>query len=158
MAVKKPKTAKPSFSINDILKFIESQAVGDKAKGMWQEAADIPMPNMAGGNKSVAGINPLTSAVMGKIGKGAEGLANTGIGQWFGTDAAFNIGKPKQGAGDATSSLAGLMFALSPFTGGRALKKIKGAAKGGSIAAKGAATGVSDFASIIKMLMGMQDK
>lgn len=155
MAVKKPKAKKSGFDIGDILKFVESQAVGQKSKDLFQEAADIPMPPLTGptanASPSYYGISPFTAAAAGKIGKGAEALANTGLGQWFGADAAFKLGKPHQTTKQDLASLASLGFSLAPFGGGGIAKKVKGAAKGTSIATK-------EMLSIIKMLMGMQGK
>ena len=155
MAVKKPKAKKSGFDIGDILKFVESQAIGQKSKDLFQEAADIPMPPLTGpaanAGRNVYGINPLTAAVAGKIGKGTEALANTGLGQWFGADSLYSLGKPNQSSTDNLKNLAAAAFAVAPLGGGGIAKKVKGAAKGTSIATK-------DMISIIKMLMGMQGK
>lgn len=154
MAIKKPKVAKkPNFDIGDILKFVESQAIGSKAKDLWQEAVDIPIPPLTGpaanAGRNVYGINPLTAAVAGKIGKGTEALANTGIGQWFGADAALNLSKPNQTAVDSAGNLANILFSYAPLGGGGILKKGKGAVKGAGV-------GVEEMRSIIKLLLGRQ--
>lgn len=155
MAVKKPKVTKPSFGINDILKFLDSQIIGDKAKGLWQEAGNIPMPNVgdmtAGSGNWLGGISPTTLALGAKAGKGIEGLANTGVGQWFGADSAFNLVKPNKSTAQNAGDMANLLFSIAPLGGGAALKKAKGAVKGGSAATK-------EVLSMIKMLMGMQGK
>ena len=156
MAAKKPKATKPSFGINDILKFIESQAIGDRAKGLFKEAANIPVPNVgdmtAGSGNWLGGISPTTLALGAKAGKGIEGLANTGVGQWFGADSAFNLIKPNKSAANNAGDMANLLFSILPL----GLGKVK--AKGASVGAKSVGTGVNDFASIIKLLMGMQNK
>jgi len=43
------------------------------------------------------------------------------------------------------------LFSVAPLGGGGIAKKVKGAAKGGSVATK-------EMLSVIKMLMGMQNK
>jgi hypothetical protein len=154
MAVKKPKVAKKSgFDIEAILKFIESQAVGQKSKDLFQEAADIEVPPMGAG-KDMFGVAPQTQAYISKGGKGIEALANTGLGQWFGADSAYNLGKPKQSATDSVKNIANLLFSTAPLGAGKVLKKVKG----GAVGTKGATNAVNDFASIIKLLMGRQDK
>jgi len=162
MAVKKPKLGKPNFDMNDILKFLDSQIVGDKAKGIWQEGANIPMPDamqrQTGGGQWLAGLSPTTLAGMGKIGKGVEGLANTGVGQWFGADSAFNLGKPKQSSTDSAANLAALLFSVAPLGGGGVVKKsgktLKNHLKNGLVSSGT----TKDILSVIKMLMGMQGK
>lgn len=155
MAVKKPKLGKPSFDIGDILKFVENQAIGPKAEGLWKEAGNIPMPSVAdmssGSGQWLGGISPTTLALGAKGAKGIEGLANTGVGQWVGADSAYNLGKPNQSSKDFAGNLANLLFSVAPLGGGSIAKKVKGAAKGTSIATK-------DMLSIIKMLMAMQGK
>lgn len=155
MAVKKPKLGKPNFDMNDILKFLDSQIVGDKARGIWQEGANIPMPNaldrQTGAGQWLGGLSPTTIAGAAKVGKGVEGLANTGVGQWVGADSAYNLVKSNQSSKDFAGNLANLLFSVAPLGGGSIAKKVKGAAKGTSIATK-------DMISIIKMLMGMQSK
>jgi len=159
VAVKKPKVAKkPSFDIGDILKFVQNQAIGPKAEGLFQEAANIPMPSVgdmvSGKGQQLQGINPTTLALGAKAGKAVEGLANTGIGQWFGADSAFNLGKPNQSNTDSLKNIANMLFAVAPLGTGKVLKKVKG----GAVGTKGATNAVNDFASIIKLLMGRQDK
>jgi len=155
MAVKKPKLGKPNFDIGDILKFIDSQIVGDKARGIWQEGANIPMPNalerQTGAGQWLGGLSPTTIAGAAKVGKGVEGLANTGVGQWFGADSAFKLGDQKQTTQQQLGNMANILFSVAPLGGGGIAKKIKGAAKDGSVATK-------EMLSIIKMLMGMQGK
>ena len=162
MAVKKPKAKKSGFDIGDILKFVESQVVGQKSKDLFQEAVDIPMPPLTGPaantGRNVYGISPLTAAVAGKIGKGTEALANTGLGQWFGADAAFNLGKPKQSSTDSAANLAALLFSVAPLAGGGVVKKsgktLKNHLKNGLVSSGT----TKDILSVIKMLMGMQGK
>lgn len=157
MAVKKPKTAKkPSFDIGDILKFVQNQAIGSKAEGLWKEAGNIPMPSvsdmLSGGGQKLQGISPTALALGAKAGKAVEGLANTGIGQWVGADAAYKTANLNQNPKDFAGNLANLLFSIMPLGAG----KVK--AKGASVGAKAVGTGMNDFASIIKMLMGMQNK
>jgi len=153
MAVKKPKAKKSGFDIEAILKFVQSQAVGPKAEGLMQEAADIEVPPMGAG-KTMYGIGPQTQAYTAKAGKGIEALANTGLGQLFGVDSAYNLGKPKQGNMQTVGNLANVLFSTMPLGAGKVLKKVKG----GSVGTKGTTTAMNDFASIIKLLMGRQDK
>lgn len=153
MVAKKPKAKKSGFDIGQILKFIESQAIGPKAKGLMQEAANIEVPPMGAG-KTMYGIAPQTQAYISKGGKGIEALANTGLGQWFGADSAFNLGKPNQSSADGLKNIANMLFAVAPLGGGKVLKKVKG----GAVGTKGVTNAVNDFASIIKLLMGRQDK
>lgn len=152
-SVKKPKAKKSGFDIGDILKFVQNQAVGPKAEGLMQEAADIEVPPMGAG-KDMFGIAPQTQAYIAKGGKGIEALANTGLGQWFGADSAYNVGKPKQGNMQTVGNLANLLFAVAPLGAGGLLKKVKG----GAVGTKGVTNAMNDFSSIIKLLMGRQDK
>lgn len=152
-SVKKPKAKKSGFDIGDILKFVQNQAVGPKAEGLMQEAADIEVPPMGAG-KTMYGMLPQTQAYITKGGKGIEALANTGLGQWFGADSAYNVGKPNQSASDTVGNLANLLFSTAPLGAGKVLKKVKG----GAVGTKGVTNAVNDFASIIKLLMGRQDK
>lgn len=154
MAIKKPKVAKkPNFDIGDILKFVESQAIGSKAEGLFKEAGNIPMPDvsqrMTGQGQWLGGISPTTLALGAKAGKGLEGLANTGIGQWFGADAAYNLIKPNRSPSNSASDLANILFSYAPLGGGGMLKKGKGAVKGAGV-------GVEEMRSIIKLLLGRQ--
>ena len=116
MVAKKPKAKKSGFDIGAILKFIQNQAVGPKAEGLFQEAADIQVPPMGMG-KDMFGIAPQTQAYIAKGGKGIEALANTGIGQLFGADSAYNLGKPKQSVSDSSGNLANLLFSILPEIG-----------------------------------------
>jgi len=124
VAVKKPKAKKSGFDIGAILKFIENQAVGDKAKGLFQEAADIQVPPMGMG-KDMFGIAPQTQAYIAKGGKGIEALANTGVGQLFGADSAYNLVKPKQSVANSSGNLANLLMAILPIGAGGAVKAAK---------------------------------
>ena len=157
MAVKKPKANKSGFNIGDFLKFIESQAVGPKAQGLFQEAADIQVPPMGAG-KDMFGIAPQTQAYAGKLGKGVEGLANTGVGQWFGADAAFNLAKPNQSNMQQLGNLASLLFSTLPLGAGKvtkvAGKKLK---KTGQMGAKTVGGQIpNDVKNLLNLLMGNQ--
>ena len=132
MVAKKPKAKKSGFDIGAILKFIQNQAVGPKAESLFQEAADIQVPPMGMG-KDMFGIAPQTQAYIAKGGKGIEALANTGIGQLFGADSAYNLGKPKQSVADSSGNLANLLLSISPIGGLGAVKKLK---KTGQMGAK----------------------
>ena len=116
---KKPKAKKSDFDIGAILKFIQNQAVGPKAEGLMKEASDIEVPPMGAG-KTMYGMLPQTQAYIAKGGKGIEALANTGVGQLFGTDSAYNLGKPKQGVADSSGNLANLLMSILPIGGARA--------------------------------------
>ena len=158
MVAKKPKAKKSGFDIGAILKFIESQAVGPKAKGLFQEAADIEVPPMGAG-KDMFGIAPQTQAYIGKLGKGVEGLANTGLGQWFGADAAFKLGKNNQSNMQQLGNLASLLFSTMPFAGGKvakvAGKKLK---KTGQMGAKTVGGQIpNDVKNLLNLLMGNQE-
>ncbi len=133
MAAKKPKAKKSGFDIGAILKFIESQAVGQKSKDLFQEAADIEVPPMGAG-KDMFGIAPQTQAYIAKGGKGIEALANTGLGQLFGADSAYNLGKPKQSVANSSGNLANLLMSILPIGGARAGYKV--AKKTGQTGAK----------------------
>lgn len=132
MVAKKPKAKKSGFDIGAILKFIENQAVGPKAEGLFKEASDIQVPPMGMG-KTMYGMLPQTQAYVAKGGKGIEALANTGIGQLFGADSAYNLGKPKQSVADSSSNLANLLMSILPIGGLGAAKKLK---KTGQMGAK----------------------
>lgn len=157
MAVKKPKENKSGFNIGDFLKFIESQAIGPKAQGLFQEAADIKVPPMGAG-KDVFGIAPQTQAYIAKGGKGIEALANTGLGQWFGADSAFNLGKNNQSGMQQFGNLANLLFAFAPLGSGKvakvAGKKLK---KTGQMGAKTVGGQIpNDVKNLLNLLMGNQ--
>ena len=113
---KKPKAKKSDFDIGAILKFIQNQAVGPKAEGLFQEAADIQVPPMGMG-KTMYGMLPQTQAYIAKGGKGIEALANTGVGQLFGADSAYNLGKPKQSVASGSGNLANLLMSILPIGG-----------------------------------------
>jgi hypothetical protein len=132
VVAKKPKAKKSGFDIGAILKFIESQAVGQKSKDLFQEAADIEVPPMGAG-KDMFGIAPQTQAYIAKGGKGIEALANTGLGQLFGADAGYNLGKPKQSVANSSGNLANLLMSILPIGAGGAAKKLK---KTGQMGAK----------------------
>jgi len=133
MAVKKPKGKKSGFDIGAILKFIESQAVGQKSKDLFQEASDIEVPPMGAG-QSMFGLGPQTQAYAAKAGKGVEALANTGVGQLFGADSAYNLVKPKQSVASGSGNLANLLMAILPIGGAGA--GYKAAKKTGQTGAK----------------------
>ena len=130
---KKPKAKKSGFDIGAILKFIQNQAVGPKAEGLMKEASDIEVPPMGAG-KTMYGMLPQTQAYIAKGGKGIEALANTGIGQLFGADSAYNLGKPKQGVASGSGNLANLLMSILPIGGAGA--GYKAAKKTGQMGAK----------------------
>ena len=156
MAVKKPKTAKkPSFDIGDILKFVQNQAIGPKAEGLWKEAGNIPMPSvgdmLSGGGQKLQGISPTALALGAKAGKAVEGLANTGVGQWVGADAAYKTANLNQNPKDFSNNLANLLFSIMPLGAGKGLKKAKNAALAYGV-------GTEDMRMLMKLLLGTQNK
>lgn len=157
MVAKKPKAKKSGFDIGSFLKFIESQAIGPKAEGLFKEAADIQVPPMGMG-KDMFGIAPQTQAYIAKGGKGLEALANTGLGQWFGADAAFKMGQPNQGNMQQLGNLANLLFSTLPLGGAKvakvAGKKLK---KTGQMGAKTVGGQIpNDIKNLLNLLMGNQ--
>ena len=154
-SVKKPKTAKKSgFDIGAILKFIESQAIGPKAKSLMQEASDIEVPPMGAG-KSMYGIGPQTQAYTAKAGKGIEAFANTGLGQLFGTDSAYNLSKPKQSVASVSGNLANVLMSILPIGTGGAVKAAKKTGQMGAKVAGGMLP--NDVKNLLKLFMGSQN-
>ena len=152
---KKPKAKKSGFDIGAILKFIQNQAVGPKAEGLFQEAADIQVPPMGMG-KDMFGIAPQTQAYIAKGGKGIEALANTGVGQLFGADSAYNLGKPKQSVASGSGNLANLLMSILPIGGAGA--GYKAAKKTGQTGAKVVGGMLpNDIKNLFKLLVESQN-
>jgi hypothetical protein len=154
-SVKKSKAKKSGFDIGSILKFIESQAVGQKSKDLFQEAADIEVPPMGAG-KDMFGLGPQTQAYAAKAGKGVEALANTGLGQLFGTDSAYNLGKPKQSVASGSGNLANVLMSILPIGGVGA--GYKAAKKTGQMGAKVAGGMLpNDIKNLFRLLVESQN-
>lgn len=155
MAVKKPKAVKKSgFDIEAILKFIESQAIGPKAKGLMQEASDIEVPPMGAG-KDMFGLGPQTQAYAAKAGKGVEALVNTGVGQLFGADSAFKAMDQKQTAKQQAGNLANVLMSILPIGTGGAVKAAKKTGQMGAKVAGGMLP--NDVKNLLKLFMGSQN-
>ena len=152
---KKPKAKKSDFDIGAILKFIQNQAVGPKAEGLMKEASDIEVPPMGAG-KDFYGIGPQTQAYIAKGGKGIEALANTGVGQLFGADSAYNLGKPKQSVASGSGNLANLLMSILPIGGAGA--GYKAAKKTGQTGAKVVGGMLpNDIKNLFKLLVESQN-